>query len=157
MNEQVTLRLFQAKDVNSIARLFHDTVRQINIRDYSLAQVTAWSPDDIYFQDWLNACSGKFTYIAEQNSNLLGFGQLENNGYIDCFYVHYLHQGRGIGRQIYRAIEDKARELNLSCLSAEVSITAKPFFICQGFIQIEEQQIMCRGEMFINYVMKKTI
>jgi len=153
----MVIRLFQPEDVEQIAQLFHDTVRNINIQDYSLAQVTAWSPDYLYFRDWLNSCSSKFTYIAEQNGKILGFGQLEDNGYIDCFYVHYQYQGQGIGKQIYQAIAKGAKQLNLSRLYIEASITAKPFFLHQGFVELEMQQVVCRGEKFINYLMEKTL
>ena len=151
------VRLFQPKDVGQIAQLFHDTVRKINIKDYNSAQVTAWSPDNIYFRDWLNICSTKFTYIAEQSELIIGFGELEKNGHIDCFYVHYQYQGQGVGKQIYRTIETKAIALNLPRLYTEASITAKPFFIHQGFIQVQEQQVVCRGEEFINYLMEKRL
>ncbi len=33
------IRLFQPEDTEQIAQLFHDTVRQINIQDYSQEQV----------------------------------------------------------------------------------------------------------------------
>ena len=148
------VRLFRPEDTQQIAQLFHDTVRKINIRDYSLAQVMAWSPTDLYFRNWLE-CSTKFTYVATENKKILGFGELEANGHIDCFYIHYQHQGCGIGSSIYQAIETKARELNLSRLFTEASITAKPFFIKQGFEVINPQQVSCRGETFTNYLMAK--
>ena len=151
------IRLFKPEDTQQIARLFHDTVRQVNIQDYSLEQVVAWSPDDIYFRDWLKTCSHKFTYVAEQNSEILGFGELEADGHIDCFYVHYQHQNRGVGSKLYRAIETKAIELNLTHLFAEVSITAKPFFLSRGFKLIAPQQVFCRGVELINYLMEKKI
>ena len=130
------IRLFQPDDVEQIARLFHNTVRQINIKDYSLAQVKVWSPDNIYFRDWLNVCSTRFTYIAEQHDEIIGFGELEDNGHIDCFYVHHQFQSMGVGTKIYRAIENKAIALNLSRLCVETSITAKPFFLRQRFVEL---------------------
>lgn len=151
------VRLFQPQDVEQIAQLFRDTVRKINIKDYSSAQVVAWSPDNIYFRDWLKICSTRFTYIAEQGGLIIGFGELEKNGHIDYFYVHYQYQSRGVGKQIYRAIENKAIELNVSRLYVEASITAKPFFIRQGFIEFKEQQVVCRGKKFINYLMEKKL
>ncbi len=151
------IRLFRPEDTQAIAQLFHDTVRTVNVRDYSLEQVKAWSPDDIYFRNWESLCSSRFTYVAEAEQKILGFGELEPNGHIDCFYCHHQYQRQGIGSQIYRAIENKARELNLACLSVEASITAKPFFVSQGFLIVKQQAVSCRGKTFINYLMQKQL
>lgn len=151
------IRLFESEDTEQIARLFHDTVRRINIRDYSEQQVVAWSPDDIYFRNWRAICSTRFTYVAEADEKIIGFGGLEANGHIDCFYVHYLYQGQGVGSKIYHAIELKARKLNLNHLFTEASITAKTFFIARGFTVIKQQEVVCRGEKFVNYLMQKAI
>lgn len=79
------IRLFQPQDTDQIAQLFHDTVRKVNIQDYSTEQVRAWSPDDLYFRDWLTICSDNFTYVACEQDKILGFGELEANGHIDLF------------------------------------------------------------------------
>jgi putative acetyltransferase len=149
------IRLFRPEDAARIAQLFHDTVREINIRDYSESQVKAWAPDDLYFRNWLEVCADRFTYVAEQDGEIVGFGELEADGHIDCFYCHKNYQGCGIGKQIYRAIEAKAVELGLNRLFVEASITAKPFFQRMGFSVIREQQVSSRGETFINYAMAK--
>ena len=149
------IRLFEPEDTRQIAQLFHDTVRQINIQDYSQKQVAAWSPDDIYFRNWSKICSARFTYVAIKNDKIIGFGELEVNGHIDCFYVHHLYQRQGVGSKIYQTIEIKARELKLTRLFTEASITAKPFFVNQGFVVIKQQQVFCRGVAFINFLMEK--
>jgi putative acetyltransferase len=151
------VRLFQPEDTEQIAQLFHDTVRQINIQNYSQEQVIAWSPDNIYFRSWLEICSSRFTYIAEKDDKIIGFGELKVDGHIDCFYVHYQHQRQGVGRKIYQAIETQAKELNLTHLFAEASINAKPFFINQGFTTVKKQQVFCREQTFINYAMYKLL
>jgi len=147
------IRLFQPEDTLKIAQLFHNTVRKINLQDYSLEQVKAWSPDDLYFRDWLGICSSQFTYIAETDDKVVGFGELEQNGHIDCLYCHHLYQRQGVGSNIYTAIANKARELNLACLFTEASITAKPFFLSKGFVIVKEQTVDCRGQTFLNYLM----
>lgn len=151
------IRLFKPEDTEQIARLFHDTVHQINIQHYSKKQVAAWSPEDIYFRNWQAVCSSRYTYVAEKEGKIIGFGELEANGHIDCFYVHYRHQRCGVGSEIYRAIETKARELNLTRLFAEASITAKAFFISRGFKVIKQQQVICRQEKFMNYLIVKAL
>ena len=151
------IRLFEPEDTEQIARLFHNTVRKVNIKDYSERQVIAWSPKDVYFRDWQTVCSSRYTYIAEEDGKIIGFGELEPNGHIDCLYVHYQRQRQGVGSKIYRAIETQARELNLIRLFTEASITAKAFFISQGFKVIQQQQVICRQEKFINYLVVKIL
>ena len=151
----ISMRLFETQDAEQLAQLFHETVREVNARDYSNSQVRAWAPDDIHFRNWVEVCSNRFTYVADDDGVIVGFGELESNGHIDCFYCHRNYQRCGVGRQIYQAIEAKAVELSLPRLFVEVSITAKPFFLRMGFSIVREQEVTCRGETFINYAMEK--
>jgi putative acetyltransferase len=153
----INIRLFQESDAEQIANLFHETVRQINIVDYSIEQVNAWAPDNIYFRGWAKVCANRFTYVAEIEGLIVGFGELETSGHIDCFYCHKDYQKMGIGKSIYAAIEAKARELKISVLYVEASITAKPFFLRLGFQTVKQQEVECRGQIFINYKMEKLL
>jgi putative acetyltransferase len=151
----MNIRLFHPQDVEQIAHLFHETVREINQRDYSPNQIKAWAPDDIYFRNWSEICSNRFTFVADQSGLILGFAELEADGHIGCFYCHKNYQGCGVGRQLYQAIAEKALNLGLSRLFTEASITAKPFFQHMGFSVVQQQQVFCRGETLINYLMDK--
>ena len=133
----IKIRLFEAQDAEQIARLFHETVREVNVRNYSSNQVRVWAPDDIYFRNWVEVCSNRFTYVADDEGVIAGFGEVETNGHIDCFYCHKNYQRCGVGRQIYRAIEAKAVELPVrvvlqklvedrKLLGKEVSYAAAP-------------------------------
>ena len=153
----IKIRLFEAQDAEQIARLFHKTVREVNVSDYSSNQVRAWAPDDIHFRNWVEVCSNRFTYVADDEGVIAGFGELEPNGHIDCFYCNKNYQRCGVGRQIYRAIEAKAVELPVSRLFTEASITAKPFFQRMGFSVVKEQEVTRRSETFINYAMEKLL
>lgn len=152
---KMKIRLFHELDAEQIAQLFHETVREINIRNYSSNQVKAWAPDDIHFRNWAKVCSERLTYVADDQGVIAGFGELELSGHIDCFYCHKNYQRMGVGRKIYCAIEAKAHELGIHRLYTEASITAKPFFLHMGFEIIREQQVERRGETFVNYSMEK--
>ena len=151
------IRSFEPPDAAQIAQLFHDTVREVNCRDYSSQQVKAWAPDDLNFRNWIEVCSGRSTYVAEIDGLIVGFAELETNGHIDCFYCHKNYQRCGVGRQLYTAIAAEALALNLPNLFTEASITARPFFQRLGFTIVREQQVMCRGETFTNYAMQKLL
>lgn len=151
----MNIRLFTPQDADQIARLFHDTVRHVNVHHYSQQQVEAWAPDDLHFRNWAEVCADRFTYVADDNGAIAGFAELEPNGHIDCFYCHQNYQRCGVGSRLYGAIEAKAVELGLNRLFVEASITAKPFFQRMGFSVLQEQRVDRRGETFVNFQMEK--
>ena len=151
----IQIRRFHPQDAHQIAQLFHDTIRQVNLGDYTLAQVHAWAPDNLNFRNWVEACSARITYVADDGGVIAGFGELETSGHIDCFYCHKDYQGQGVGRRLYQTIEIKALNLSLPRLFVEASITARPFFERMGFLIIKEQQVFRRGQFLTNFVMEK--
>jgi putative acetyltransferase len=153
----IKIRLFQIEDTEHIAKLFHETVRNINIQDYSLAQVQAWAPDHLDFKNWQADCLNQFTYVAEKDGHIVGFGQLASNGHIGCFYCDQAYQRCGIGRQIYQVIHQQALTLGITYLFVEASITALPFFRKLGFTIVKEQLVFYRGEILTNYAMEKIL
>ncbi len=151
------VRTYEIGDTKQIVQLFYDTVHEINIRDYTKAQVDAWAPKDIDVESWTKNLSSKFTFVAEEGETIAGFGELEANGHIDCFYCHKDFQRQGIGRIILGQIDAKAINLGLKKLFTEASITAKPFFESQGFMVVKKQEVERRGQKFINFAMEKLI
>ena len=73
----IDIRLFQKQDAEQIAKLFHQTVREVNINDYSINQVKAWAPDDINFrnlnnnQDIVNNRVWKIKSMSKTERNVL--------------------------------------------------------------------------------------
>jgi putative acetyltransferase len=151
------VRTYEIGDTQQIVKLFYDTVHEVNIRDYTQAQVDAWAPADIDIASWTKSLSSKFTFVAEENDRIAGFGELEANGHIDRFYCHKDFQGKGIGTQILEQIELQAQELRIKKLFTEASITAKLFFESKGFIVVKQQEVERRGQKFINFAMEKII
>ncbi|MEG4341115.1 GNAT family N-acetyltransferase [Microcoleus sp. D3_18_C2] len=151
------IRTYEIGDTQQIVKLFYDTIHEVNIRDYTQAQVDAWAPADMDIESWTKSLSSKFTFVAEEGEKIAGFGELEANGHIDRFYCHKNFQRQGVGRLILKQIESKAQDLGINKLFAEVSITARPFFESQGFIAIRKQEVESRGQKFINFAMEKNI
>ncbi len=46
------IRKYEEKDLNSIIKLFYDTVHFINIKDYTQEQVNVWAPENIDENLW---------------------------------------------------------------------------------------------------------
>ena len=151
------LRTYDIRDTQQIVKLFYDTVHEVNIRDYTQAQVDAWALADMDIERWTKSLSSKFTFVAEEGEKIAGFGELEPSGDIDRFYCHQDFQRQGVGRLILKQIESKAQELGINKLFTEASITARPFFESQGFIVVRKQEVERRGQKLINFAMEKNI
>lgn len=153
----ITIRDFRQTDSPALAKLFFDTIRNVNIADYTLEQVEAWAPENIDPVAWEKSFDNKFVFVAEDGSGIAGFGELEANGHIDRFYVARRCIGTGVGKRIYQELELKARDLDLTELFVEASVTAKNFFQGLGFKIEEEQTVQRRGVSFTNLKMRKWI
>jgi putative acetyltransferase len=154
---KMLIREFIITDTQQILQLFYDTVHRVNIRDYTPEQVDAWAPKHPDVQKWIERMQDRITYVAEENSEVLGFAELERNGHIGCFYAHADHQHMGVGTALFDQIQLIAENLNLPKLFVEVSITAKPFFERMGFNAIATEEIELRGEKLFANVMEKRL
>ena len=153
----IRLRPFRPDDAPALLALFRDTIRRVNSRDYSPAQVAAWASDDIDTVSWFRRFAGRFVPVAEEAGRPVGFAELEPDGHIDRVYVSADHQRRGIGRQLLAAVVIEARRVGLTRLFTEASITARPFFESQGFAVLAPQVVTCGGIEFVNYRMERVL
>ena len=145
-------------DAPQIVGVFHHTIHTVNVRDYTTEQVNAWSPKVPDADAWAaNKFPTRMTFVADDNGTIAGFGELEDNGHVDCFYIHQAYQRRGVGTAIFQQIEERARGLGLTLLFTEASITARPFFEASGFSIVKQQIVICRGVELSNFVMEKTL
>jgi len=116
------------KDAPQIVCIFHHTIHTVNTRDYTPEQVNAWSPAVPDAAQWAETkFPARTTFVADDNGTIAGFGELQDDGHVDCFYCHHNYQRCGVGRAIYQQIENQAHRLGLTRLFVEASITARPF------------------------------
>lgn len=151
------IRPYQESDAETLWSLFYHTVRTINRRDYTQAQVEAWASEDIGMDVWRTTLHKSATYVAEQEGKILAYAVLQSDGLIDHFFCHHQHQRQGVGRTLMAYLEAEARSKQIETLYAMVSITAQAFFTQSGFEVIEEQTVARRGQTLSNRVMKKNV
>lgn len=154
------VRPYRPEDAVQIAALFRDTVRTVNLGDYSQAQVEAWAPDDPAAADrWAATLSrgGRAAFVAAAGEEVLGFADVEPDGHLDHLFVHHRHQRRGIASALHDAVEAAARRFGASRLFTEASITARPFFLRHGYAEVRRQTVTVRGVDFTNFVMEKPL
>jgi len=151
------LRRYRKSDIPQIAKLYYNTIHQVNSKDYSPSQIQAWAPRVYPTRFWATRFQRYTVYVVEVEQHIVGFAEFENNGHIDCFYVHHAWQGKGVGSRLLKAIEHQARRGRLNRLFADVSLTAMPFFKRHGFAIKRKQKKIYRGQRFSQYVMVKLL
>ena len=95
-----------------------------------------------------------YTIVAEENNKIIGFGDVDNTGYLDRLYVNKNYQRQGIASVICDKLESK---INSNRIITHASITAKPFFEHRGYKLIKKQEVKRNGIYLVNYIMEKTI
>ena len=81
-NEIIKIRRFQHGDEFSLWKIKNDTIRNINIRDYSKEQIKAWASDEYDEDEWSKRIKKMNPYVAEIDGQLVGFADAQKDGYI---------------------------------------------------------------------------
>ncbi len=151
----IRIRRARRTDIPRISRLYYETVRLVNARDYSAEQIRAWAPRIYPDAFWQRRFRRYAVFVAEVEQTVVGFAELSSRGDVDCFYVHHAHQHKGIGSALMSRIEREALSRGNRRLYADVSTTAEPFFRRMGFRVIRRQTTIYRNRAFKQAVMAK--
>lgn len=151
------IRRYKKGEEAILRELFYNTVRYINLGDYSAEQVEAWAPDTISAWECKERVEGINPYVCIVDNTIAGYSNLQEDGYIDHFFVSRNYQKIGVGKALMEYILKEAKSKNINRLYSQVSITAKPFFERYGFKVVKEQTVNLRGVFLTNYLMEKFI
>lgn len=146
------LRKYKTSDCEELAELFYNTVHNVNAKDYTEEQLQAWATGNVDLQEWNRSFLRHKTVVAVENGEIVGFGDIDQSGYLDRLYVHMNYQGMGIASAICNELE---RAVTGKMITTHASITAKPFFKYRGYEVILEQEVVRQGILLKNYVMEK--
>ncbi|MDE5704190.1 MAG: GNAT family N-acetyltransferase [Bacteroidales bacterium] len=146
------IRRYARTDLEAIIQLFRETVHTVNAKDYTNEQLNAWAPATIDKDEWDTAFSKHLTYVAILNRMIIGFGDMDETGYLDKLFVHKNFQRTGVATAICNRLEN---ETKADIIKVHASITAKPFFEKRGYACIKHQEVERKGIRLTNYIMTK--
>ena len=150
----MNIRLATKKDIPAIKELFRSTILSVNLKDYPSEQVECWAARGEDASVWEERINEQYFILAEENNTILGFAALKLSGYLNSMFVHRDYQGKGVASLLLKKIEEYARMKDISEITADVSITAQPFFSKKGYVILEKQTV-CIGISMTNYKMSK--
>lgn len=151
------IRPYKTEDCEEMIKLFYETVHSVNARDYNESQLNVWAPEEIDVIEWDKSFSRQYTIVVEKNGIIIGFGNINNNGYFDKLFVHKDYQGQGIAKMIADELEKYAYKNKINIITVDASITARPFFEKRGYQIVRQQEVERKGQYLTNFMMKKTL
>ena len=150
-NAHMILRKYIPSDRKEIINLFYRTVHAINAKNYTESQLNAWAPEEVDLEKWNPSLQENFCLVAIENNVIVGFGDIDNEEFLDRLYVHADHQRKWIAT----AICDRLEQIVPGCITPHASTTAKPFFEKRGYKVVKEQKVVRHQIVLKNFVMKK--
>lgn len=151
------IRDYKSTDCTEIAQLFYETVHAVNARDYTKSQLDVWADGRVDITVWNQSFLAHHTLVAEEGNTMVGFCDMDRNGYLDRLYVHKDYQRKGIATALVNELEKQIAMYGISLFTTHASITAKPFFEKQGYIVIRENTVVRDGMELTNFIMEKCI
>ena len=153
----MSIRNASADDIAAIIVLFQQTILRVTAGDYTLSQRQVWAGRGTDADRWKSKIATQHFLVAEEHQQLLGFGSITSEGYLDVLYVHQEQQGRGIATRLLEALETWAKQQTLIYISTDASLTARPFFERKGYHLRQRQQHAIENETLVNFRMEKTL
>jgi putative acetyltransferase len=151
------VRKFRLGDEAALFSVYYSAIHQIASRDYSRIQIEAWAPADLDGEIWATRMRGIDPFVVEADGLLIAYADVQENGYIDHFFVSGHHPRQGAGRLLMETIHESARRQSMEMLTSDVSRTAQPFFEHFGFEVLEQRSPTIRGVVVPNALMRKTL
>lgn len=154
----IAIRPYRLADAADTMAIFLAAVTETAAADYSPEQIQAWArPERRELTTWHTAMQERNSYLATVNGEPAGFSDVDPQGYIDMMFVSPRYLRLGVARHLIAHVEAHARAERLAELSANVSITARPFFESCGFVVEAKQHPVMVGVQLTNYAMKKNL
>ena len=154
----VEVRSYRSEDANATLTTFLEAIKETAAADYSPEQVAAWArPEQRTVPEWDRALRGRNSYVALLDEQIAGFSDVSSDGYIDMMFVSPRHSRRGVASALLTHLQDHARVHGARGLSADVSITARPFFERHGFAVVTKQHPVIAGVQMTNFRMTKIL
>ena len=152
------IRRFKETDAQEVSALIAKTLRTTNIRDYSPEfienEVKILTPEYIAWR-----ASWTHFYVACEEGEIVGCGAIgpywgsETESSLFTIFVLPKYQGRGIGREIIRTLEQDEFALRAKRIEIPASITACEFYRKMGYdyksgVNQEDEEGLYRLEKF---------
>lgn len=152
----MTIEKYQSSDIDEISTLFVQTVHNVCAKDYTSEQLFAWASNDVDKQKWNEQFLKNHTLVAKENGQIVGFGDITCDGYLDRLYVHKDFLRKHIATKLCDELESYCKAQGVLTIQTHASLTARSFFNSRNYVIEKMQTVQRNGQKLNNFVMTKT-
>ena len=149
------IRRHQEGEEPALFEVYYSAIHLIASRDYTPEQIQAWAPRNLDPALWERKIRDINPFVVELKGQIVGYADLQSNGYIDHFFVSGSYPRQGIGSMLMRQLINEATIQGIPEMTSDVSRTAQPFYEKFGFKVVEQRFPVTRGVEVPNALMRR--
>lgn len=152
------IRKARPEDAKEIVKLVRDTVRKVNIKDYSKEQIEAWAKTNRADKYRKMLEEGRKVYVAIDKGEMVGMATFKpEKEQIGGFYIKHDKIGRGIGKKLNERIEKEAKKEGITEITLYSTTTAISFYQKRGYKKIRRSYVEMNNVKVPVVIMKKKL
>lgn len=137
------IRPMTEDDVRAVLEVHREAVQRLAGADYSQEVLERWSPpvDDRRIRHFPDETDDEIRLVAEKSGGIVGFGVVAPpEREIRACYVAPAVVRQGVGTRLLEALERRAKQQGVETLKLESSLTARGFYLANGYEIVESGQ-----------------
>jgi len=151
----MNIRKYMPGEELLLHEVFFSSIHENATEFYSKEQLQAWAPADFDKEKWKAKIKAINPFVMMLNNEIVGYADLQKDGYIDHFFVKGGFAGKGLGSKLIQKILKEAEKLKIPCLYSNVSLAAQSLFTKHGFRIEKKQQVLMNGLILENALMHR--
>lgn len=148
------IRLAHESDLTELAMLFQQTVLEHAPQSYTCDQTQAWAAFATETDAFERFILDAITYVAEDETGIVGFAGIEKNGHVSSAYVRGDRVRQGIGSKLMQTILTYASQNQMPRLYGEASEFSLGLFKKFGFQLYDTEIVDRQGVEFTRYLVE---
>lgn len=132
----LTVRKARVEEAQAIIDLHCDTMRRINVRDYTPAQIETWLGARRIEITEASIRRDELWVCVDEGGTVWGEG-LSSGNEVFGLYVSADRQGQGIGGRLLAAMEREIAATDAAEIVLTSTLTAVPFYHGKGYQEVE--------------------
>lgn len=151
----MNIRIAEESDLPELSALYRQTVLVNAPQHYSSAQTEVWASFASDLSHFRQFIFGVTTYVVVNETGVLGFAGIGDDGHVLSTYVRHDCIRQGIGSALMRNLLEHAHRHQMQRLYAEASEFSLGLFKKFGFQVYEMEQADRQGVKFDRYLVER--